>query len=88
MNLALGGTTYPGEVQVDYVRIYTPTTPLRISVTRINSAITQAGPGNIVCHLQAQTSSLATNRTDVVIATNSLSLTPANNAAFYRWQSP
>jgi beta-glucanase (GH16 family) len=97
MNLAVGGnyvgnpngsTIFPSEMQVDYVRIYNQTSPLRISSTQTNSRILLAWPGNIVCHLQVQTNSLGTNWIDVVTATNSLQLIPDNNAAFYRLASP
>ncbi|MGO8839346.1 MAG: family 16 glycosylhydrolase [Limisphaerales bacterium] len=81
-------STFPGDMQVDYVRIYNQTSPLRISITQANSKILLAWPGNIVCHLQTQTNSLGTNWIDTVTATNSWQLIPSNNAAFYRLESP
>lgn len=87
-NAINAGTTFPGQMQVDYVRIYNQTSPLRISITQANSKILLAWPGNIVCHLQTQTNSLGTNWIDTVTATNSWQLIPSNNAAFYRLESP
>ena len=102
MNLAIGGTflgqpdtitinagtTFPGEMRVDYVRIYNQTSPLQISIAQADSKIRLAWPGNIVCHLQSQNNSLGTNWIDAVTATNSLELIPGNKAAFYRLKSP
>jgi beta-glucanase (GH16 family) len=102
MNLAIGGnyvgnpsiatinsgTVFPAEMLVDYVRIYTMTNPLQISVVPTNSTLLLAWPSNIVCHLQAQTGALGTNWVDTVTATNSLQIIPTNSAAFFRLQSP
>ncbi len=102
MNVAVGGSylgnpstndinansSFPGVMLVDYVRIYNQTGPLQISIAQINSKILLAWPGNIVCHLQAQTNFLGTSWIDVVTATNSLQLVSTNNAAFYRLASP
>ena len=81
-------STFPGEMQVDYVRIYTQTSPLRLSLTWTNSQITLVWPGNIISHLQVQTNSLGSGWVDVVTTTNSLQLIPSGNAAFYRLESP
>jgi len=74
MNLAVGGnyiqspaptvsevnsnTVFPGEMQVDYVRVYDLTAPMQISITESNSQVLLTWPSNIVCHLQAQTNGL------------------------------
>jgi beta-glucanase (GH16 family) len=72
MNLAIGGgylgnpstnminanTLFPGELQVDYVRVFDLTEPLQISVTQSGASVVLRWPTNIVCHLQAQTNAL------------------------------
>jgi beta-glucanase (GH16 family) len=102
MNLAIGGdyvgnpsisqinsgTVFPAEMQVDYLRIYQPTTPLKIFITRTNSNLLLTWPGNIVCHLQKQLNSPGTNWVDVTTSTNTLLVTPNQGAAFYRLKSP
>jgi len=105
MNLAVGGSyvgnpsipvintsTFPAELQVDYVRIYSQTAPLQISVTETPSYLILNWPANIVCHLQTQTSSsgLSTNWIDLPITTSPFAapLGSANGSAFYRLVSP
>ena len=106
MNIAVGGnylgnpstntinadSTFPGEMLVDYVRIYNQTAPLQLSVSRTNSILALNWPGNIVCHLQVETNSLGTgpgiNWSNVVSVTNRLTLPATNPAAFYRLASP
>lgn len=105
MNLAVGGnfvgnpsvanieagTIFPAEVQVDYVRVLERTAPLQISATRSNGNVALTWPTNIVCHLQAQTNSLAGgNWSDIAITTNPVIISPGQNNAcvFYRLESP
>lgn len=105
MNVAIGGnylgnpstntinanTVFPGEMQVDYVRVWDLTAPLSISVIRSNGNSMLAWPTNIVCHLQAQTNALGLtgNWVDVLAAKPPLVVTPNSSApAFYRLQSP
>jgi beta-glucanase (GH16 family) len=106
MNLAVGGnyvgnpsistinanTTFPSEMQVDYVRIYDHTGPLVISIAQSNSNVVLTWPTNIVCHLQSQSDSdpagLTTNWTDVAGTTYPLVLPPTNGSSFYRLVSP
>src|SRR6267154_3121959 len=73
MNLAIGGgylgnpstntinanTVFPGEMQIDYVRVWDLTDPLQISATRSSTNMVLSWPTNIVCHLQAQTNSIS-----------------------------
>ncbi|MGH7950767.1 MAG: family 16 glycosylhydrolase [Limisphaerales bacterium] len=106
MNLAVGGnyvgnpgtntinanSTFPGDMQVDYVRLYRRTNPLQISIERTNSDVLLSWPSNVVCHLKAQVNSIAagigTNWTDVTTTTNLLQIIPTGGSAFYRLESP
>ena len=91
-NTINSGSTFPSAMLVDYVRLYRPTAPLALAVTRTNKNLILAWPTNIVCHLQEQfvtnNAGLGTNWTDLPQYTNSLLTTPANGGAFYRLASP
>jgi beta-glucanase (GH16 family) len=105
MNLAVGGnylgnpaqtninanSTFPGDMQVDYVRIYDNTGPLALSITQTNSSVVLSWPANIVSHLQAQTNTpdgIIGTWTDVPGAPNPMIITPDTNNVFYRLRSP
>jgi beta-glucanase (GH16 family) len=106
LNLAVGGnylgnpttntinanSVFPGDMQLDYIRVYDLTAPLQISVTGSNGAFALSWPSNIVCHLQAQTNAagLTTNWFDVpgAVTPYSIPIPPGNPAAFYRLRSP
>jgi len=103
MNLAIGGnylgnpsqasinTNLPGELQVDYIRVYDQTPPLQISAAHTNGKVVLSWPTNIVCHLQAQTNSLTSpNWTDIPGSPNPFTVTPvpSNQPVFYRLESP
>jgi beta-glucanase (GH16 family) len=106
MNLAVGGnyvgnpstnaintgTTFPAEIQVDYVRVYEQTAPLALSMAaQPNGSLILTWPTNIVCHMQIQTNSLAgTNWFDMGGTTNPfvVSPNPNNTSVFYRLESP
>jgi beta-glucanase (GH16 family) len=106
MNLAVGGnylsnpsvsainagSTFPAEMQVDYIRIHNLTSPLQISVARSNNDVVLTWPTNIVCHLQVQTNSaaasLTTNWTDLTTATSPYLVVPTQSSGFYRLASP
>ncbi len=105
MNLAVGGnfvgnpsvagieagTAFPVEIQVDYVRVFQKTAPLQIAAAQTNGQVVLTWPTNIVCHLQAQTNSLAGGSwTDVANATSPVIIMPNQNNAsvFYRLESP
>jgi beta-glucanase (GH16 family) len=106
MNMAIGGqylgspstntinanTVFPGDMQVDYVRVSDLTAPLQISATQTNGQLVLSWPANIVCHLQAQTNSfgLTTNWWNVTNAATPyvVPLVPTNASVFYRLQSP
>jgi hypothetical protein len=102
MNMAIGGnylgnpsmatinagTVFPGEMLVDYLRIYNPTDPFRISIERAGANILLSWPSNIVCRLQAETNTLAGNWFLVTTTTNRFQFTPGNTSVFYRLVSP
>ncbi len=105
MNLAIGGnylgnpstnsinanTMFPGEMQVDYVRVWDLTAPLQISATQSGGNLVLNWPTNIVCHLQTQTNTagVGANWSDVFTAMPPLVMPPAPSAPiFYRLQSP
>jgi beta-glucanase (GH16 family) len=105
LNLAVGGNYtgnpslatinanggFPGELQVDYVRVYNLTPPLKISLTRTNNAFLVSWPSNVVGHLQAQLNppgGLGSNWTDQTQYSNPAQLNPTNRSGFYRVASP
>ena len=104
MNLAIGGgylgnpatntinanTAFPGEIQVDYVRVLDLTEPLEISAKQAGSMVALSWPANIVCHLQAQTNSSGSLGpwVDLSTATNSYEAPINSGAFFYRLESP
>ena len=106
MNLAIGGaylgnpstntinatTAFPGEMLLDYVRVWDLTEPLQISARRTDSNVVLSWPTNIVCHLQFQTNALApVGLWADLTAASSPYLIPAalnRSTVFYRLQSP
>jgi beta-glucanase (GH16 family) len=105
MNLAVGGnyvgnpttnqinagTVFPAQMLVDYVRVYQPTAPMALTVTKQSgSKFTLSWPTNIVCHLQSRTNFLSGTWSDVAASTNPfvLSPPPSNGDVFYRLESP
>jgi beta-glucanase (GH16 family) len=102
MNLAIGGNylgnpttnsvnaSLPGDMVVDYVRVYDQTVPFQIATTQSNGSIVLGWPTNIVCHLQAQTNSLnGTNWYNLQTVTNPYTITPGPAGdVFYRLVSP
>ena len=96
MNLAVGGTlggtpdnsVFPGDMQVDYVRLYNLTAPLQLSATAGHDTVTLAWPAGIVCHLVSTTNVTAGNWTNVPGTANPLVLGLNSAAAFYRLVSP
>ena len=103
MNLAVGGnyignpstgsinanSTFPGQLQVDYVRLYNVTAPLQLTASLGVGKLHLTWPSNIVCHLESATNlSLASNWTNVAGAVTPFSVTPPSTAIFYRLASP
>jgi beta-glucanase (GH16 family) len=106
MNMAIGGnflgdpsvsdinsnTVFPGQMLVDYVRIYNQTPALQISAAPTNGGVVLSWPSNIVCHLQSQSNAtlagLGTNWLNTVTATNRIQIASPKGSAFYRLESP
>jgi hypothetical protein len=102
MNPAVGGnfvgspgsnTVFPGEIQVDYIRVYDQTAPLQITLAQTNSNLVLSWPAGIVCHLQAQTNltgGITTNWIDLTNASTpyTVPLMKSNHSDFYRLVSP
>src|SRR5262249_39576013 len=95
MNMAVGGhyvgnpangntpaSTFPAEMQVDYVRLYNVTGPLQLAIQRNGTNVVLSWQTNIVCTLQVVTNSLNAGQAGWAQApTNSspLQITPAHN---------
>ena len=106
INLAVGGSylgnpspatidsnsVFPGEFQVDYVRIYDQAGPFELSCSRADNRVRLWWPSNIVCTLQTQADALDAGLggtwTDLPAATNPFVANPTNGCAFYRLVSP
>jgi beta-glucanase (GH16 family) len=101
LNVAVGGnwpgfpdgtTVFPQQMIVDYVRVYQQTLPLAITVTpQPDGSLSLSWPNNIVCHLQAQTNSIAGGSwSDLPVTTSPYIVTPdpTQTAVFYRLASP
>ena len=96
MNLAVGGTlggtpdssVFPGDMQVDYVRLYNLTEPMQLSASARPNGVTLAWPTNIVCHLVSTTNVTGGIWTNVAGAGNPRVLSASGSAAFYRLISP
>jgi beta-glucanase (GH16 family) len=89
-NAINAGSTFPSQVQVDYVRIYNVTAPLTLTARQNGTNIILTWPTNIVCRLQVQSNSLASVGGWVQASTNSspLQIAPRAGSAFYRLISP
>ncbi len=102
MNLAVGGNyvgnpgenainagaVFPNEMQVDYVRIYQQTLPLRLGIVQTNEEILLTWPSNIISHLETNRDPNSDVWTEVATTNNALLLAPTNQRAFYRIHSP
>jgi beta-glucanase (GH16 family) len=102
MNLAVGGnyltnpsiatinsnSTFPGQMLVDYVRLYNLTAPLQLSAGLGGGKFLLTWPSNVVCHLESTTNLFAAAWTNVSGAATPFSATPLSTAAFYRLASP
>jgi len=101
MNFAIGGnyvgnpstadinahSVFPGEIQVDYVRVYNTTAPFRLAISQTSTNLLLTWPSNIVAHLQIQTN-LGTNWTSISTTSNPLPVNPTNGNAFFRLSTP
>jgi beta-glucanase (GH16 family) len=103
MNIAVGGqylgypptssinsqSTFPGQMLVDYVRLYNLTAPLEVTAASAAGTLSLTWPTNIVCHLESATNlSAATKWTNVVNAIPPFLATPLSTTSFYRLGSP
>ena len=104
MNLAIGGnylgnpttnainagSVFPGEIQVDYVRIYNVTDPFRLAIKTTGPNLLLTWPSNIISRVQTQTNLAAngTNWIPVTTTTNQLQVSPTNKSGFFRLTSP
>jgi beta-glucanase (GH16 family) len=85
------GTVFPGEMLVDYIRIYKTTDPFRISIARTGANILLSWPSNIVCRLQSQTNPMAgftSNWLSLLTATNQVQFVPGSTSVLYRLVTP
>lgn len=87
-NAINAGTVFPGEVLVDYVRIYKSTDAFRIGIRQTGNDIVLSWPSNIVCRLEVQTNGLGTNWSALQTGTNQVQITPVNGSAFFRLVTP
>jgi beta-glucanase (GH16 family) len=103
MNLAIGGSfvgypadtninansTFPGEMVVDYVRLYNLTAPLEITAGTTGENLVLTWPTNIVCHLESATSLAPTPIwTNISGAIPPFSVKSLSTSAYYRLASP
>ncbi len=103
MNIAVGGnylgnpstntinsnSTFPGQMLVDYVRLYNLTAPLQLTAAQDAEKLSLTWPSNLVCHLQSTASlSAPVNWTNVPGAATPFVVAPPGAAAFYRLLSP
>jgi beta-glucanase (GH16 family) len=103
MNLAVGGkyvgspstntinsgSDFPGQMLVDYVRLYNQTEPLQLAGTVAGGKLSLTWQTNIVCHLESATNlSTPAVWTNVTGAIPPFSAVPLSTASFYRLVSP
>jgi beta-glucanase (GH16 family) len=100
MNLAVGGNyvgnpstnainagaNFPGQMTVDYVRLYNLTAPLQLSLGPLGTNLALSWPQNIICHLESATD--LANWTNVSGAFPPYAIHAQTNEAFYRLVSP
>jgi beta-glucanase (GH16 family) len=83
------GSTFPGQMIVDYVRLYNLTGPLRLTAAGGGGKLSLTWPTNIVCHLESATNlSRTADWTNVPGASPPFLAAPLSMASFYRLVSP
>lgn len=96
MNVAVGGTlggtisnsSFPADMQVDYVRLYKLTQPLQLSAAFSNGLVTLTWPTNVVCHLEGA-GKLSSNPNWITVPTTGGAYTVSPvYPSFYRLVSP
>jgi beta-glucanase (GH16 family) len=103
MNIAVGGnylgnpstnsinasSTFPGQMLVDYVRLYNLTAPLQITAGLGGGNLSLTWPSNIVCHLESAADLSTTSPwASVPGAAPPFSVAPPSATVFYRLVSP
>ncbi|PWU14024.1 MAG: hypothetical protein C5B50_18010 [Verrucomicrobia bacterium] len=106
MNMAIGGnylgnpsttainagTVFPGEILVDYLRIYNVTDPLQMAIKPSGTNVMLSWPSNIVCRLEVQTNSnpqaIGTNWLVQVTNSNQVQVPYRQGSGFFRLISP
>jgi beta-glucanase (GH16 family) len=90
-NTINAGSRFPGELLVDYVRIYRPTEPLHVGIQKTGADLLLTWTSNVVCQVQTNTNLLSPGSNTwapLVSATNPLRLPPNGTSALYRLISP
>ncbi len=90
-NTINAGSTFPNEMQLDYLRIYEETAPLQISITRTNTSAWLSWPSNVVARLQRQLAPFASgsaNWADVSNASNPFGVQTTSGGQIFRIISP
>jgi len=88
-NAINAGSDFPGQMLVDYVRLYNLTAPLQITAGLGGGNLSLTWPSKIVCHLEsANNLSAASTWTNVAGAAPPFSVMPSANAVYYRLVSP
>jgi beta-glucanase (GH16 family) len=83
------GSTFPGQMLVDYVRIYNLTAPLQITAGLNGGKLSLTWPSNIVCHLETAPGLSANSTwTTVAGATPPFAVNSPTNSVYYRLVSP
>jgi len=83
------GSTFPGQMLVDYVRRYNLTAPLQLTAGLSGGNLSLTWPSNIVCHLESASNlSAASTWTNVAGAAPPFSVTPPSTIVYYRLVSP
>jgi beta-glucanase (GH16 family) len=88
-NAINAGSSFPGTMLVDYVRLYNLTPPLQLTAVLAGGNFSLTWSSNIVCHLESATNpSPASTWTSVAGAAPPFSVLPPSTPVFYRLASP
>jgi beta-glucanase (GH16 family) len=84
------GTQFPGEMLVDYVRLYRLTEPFKMSLYKSNSEVLISWPTNIVSRLQGQQNiaGASVNWQTVDSTNNQARILPVDECSFFRLVTP
>jgi beta-glucanase (GH16 family) len=89
-NTINAGTTFPGQMLVDYVRLYNLTGPLQLTARKAYGKVFLEWPVDIACHLESTTNFYGASPawTNVGAATSPFGVSPTSTGVFYRLVSP